>query len=126
MKLGSQHHTVSVSSSAEAVVSAAASVSLDASLGAALCASFPAGLLPHPVSMDIAIAATKSTLNTFFFILNNLLILVKYYLIKYETLFAFHKLPVFHIVHPTHFAGLQIQHIRTFSFDIQLCVLCLC
>ena len=76
--------------------------------------------------MDIAIAATKSTLNTFFFILNNLLILVKYYLIKYETLFAFHKLPVFHIVHPTHFAGLQIQHICTFSFDIQLCVLRLC
>ena len=55
-----------------------------------------------------------------------LLILVKYYLIKYETLFAFHKLPVFDIVHPTHFAGFQIQHIRTFSFDIQLCVLCLC
>ena len=55
-----------------------------------------------------------------------LLILVKYYLIKYETLFAFHKLPVFDIVHPTHFAGLQIQHIRTFSFDIQLCVLRLC
>jgi hypothetical protein len=60
------------------------------------------------------------------FILNNLLILVKYYLIKYETPFAFHKLPVFHIVHPTHFAGFQIQHICTFSFDIQLCVLCLC